>query len=496
MNTATEPVVERAPGPQPLPITTSLHRPLSRHWVGVGAAAALLDFLVVIGAGMIAYSARGFLSHFMDDPQTAPSSPVPTGALFEFLVMYALLTVVSNAVQNLYYEEVLNSAYAVRLRIAKGFLFSSLLAIGVVFVTGEKDVPRAICITTMLLSLTFLLLLRYAIQQYNLRRIARGIATQHVLIVGAGEIGQAFRQYLERHSYLGKMFCGFVDETRRNSPYWLGTVRELPRILNEHFIDEIYFTPEISRDVVMQVAVQAREERLSVKVVPDLYGGLALGASINYIGNVPILELNHQPIPAVGLFVKRVIDLVVAFGVLVLASPVMLLAALAIKLDSPGPIFYTAWRVGRKGRRFLCCKFRTMVDNADAQKDDLRHMNEREGATFKIANDPRITKVGRILRKFSIDELPQLFNVLRGDMSMVGPRPHPVDDFNLYQPEDLRRLDVLPGVTGLWQVSARRDPSFEKNVLLDLEYIQNWNLALDIKIILRTIPEVLRGSGH
>ena len=137
-----------------------------------------------------------------------------------------------------------------------------------------------------------------------------------------------------------------------------------------------------------------------------------------------------------------------------------------------------------------------MVDGADALKNDLRHMNERNGATFKIANDPRITGVGHFLRKYSIDELPQLFNVLKGEMSIVGPRPHPVDDYNHYQLEDLRRLDVLPGVTGLWQVSARRDPSFEKNVMLDLEYIQNWNVMLDLKIVLKTIPEVFRGSGH
>jgi len=174
----------------------------------------------------------------------------------------------------------------------------------------------------------------------------------------------------------------------------------------------------------------------------------------------------------------------------------MLISALAIKFGSSGPVLYAAWRVGRKGRRFRCYKFRTMIADADAHKEDLRQMNERCGATFKMANDPRITQVGGFLRKYSIDELPQLFNVLRGEMSMVGPRPHPVDDYNLYQLEDLRRLDVLPGITGLWQVSARRDPSFEKNVLLDIEYIENWNVVLDLKIALRTIPEVFRGSGH
>jgi len=137
-----------------------------------------------------------------------------------------------------------------------------------------------------------------------------------------------------------------------------------------------------------------------------------------------------------------------------------------------------------------------MVANADDCKDSLRHLNERNGATFKIVNDPRITRVGRFLRKYSIDEVPQFLNVLKGDMSVVGPRPHPVDDFQRYDLEHLRRLDVTPGLTCIWQVTARHDPSFQRNVLLDLDYIENWNIFLDIKILLKTIPEVLRGSGH
>jgi exopolysaccharide biosynthesis polyprenyl glycosylphosphotransferase len=196
------------------------------------------------------------------------------------------------------------------------------------------------------------------------------------------------------------------------------------------------------------------------------------------------------------LFVKRAMDVCLASLVLIVTAPVMLATALAIKLNSRGPVFYSAWRVGRKGRKFRCFKFRTMVVDADQKKADLRHMNQREGATFKIANDPRITGVGGLLRRYSIDELPQIFNVLRGDMSMVGPRPHPVDDVEQYELTDLRRLDVLPGITGLWQVSARHDPSFAKNVMLDLEYIQNWTIWMDLKIILKTIPEVLGGSGR
>jgi lipopolysaccharide/colanic/teichoic acid biosynthesis glycosyltransferase len=159
-------------------------------------------------------------------------------------------------------------------------------------------------------------------------------------------------------------------------------------------------------------------------------------------------------------------------------------------------VLYKSRRVGKKGRQFVCYKFRSMVIDADERKAELRKKSYRTGPTFKIHNDPRITRVGRWLRNFSLDELPQLWNILRGDMSLVGPRPHPLDDFELYDPEHMVRLHVKPGLTGLWQVMARRDPSFEKNMAMDLEYIENWTLMLDFKILLRTIPAVMRGHGQ
>ncbi len=178
-----------------------------------------------------------------------------------------------------------------------------------------------------------------------------------------------------------------------------------------------------------------------------------------------------------------------------MAAPLLAGIALIIKAASPGKILYPATRVGLKGRRFICYKFRTMVSDADRLKDGLRAGNERQGPCFKIAADPRITRVGQILRRYSLDELPQLWNVLRGEMSMVGPRPHPVDDFEHYRLEHLRRLDVTPGITGLWQVTARRDPSFQRNMALDLDYIEHWSLGMDLWILWRTVFVILRGSG-
>jgi exopolysaccharide biosynthesis polyprenyl glycosylphosphotransferase len=203
-----------------------------------------------------------------------------------------------------------------------------------------------------------------------------------------------------------------------------------------------------------------------------------------------------EPIPPVGLLVKRITDILLSAMVLLLMSPIFILLALAIKFDSPGPVFYRSWRIGRKGKKFLCYKFRTMVVNADELKEQLKHLNERKGPLFKISNDPRVTRLGRWLRRYSLDELPQLWNVLKGDMSLVGPRPPVPEECAEYRPEYWRRLDVKPGITGLWQVYARQDPSFERALALDLEYIATWSLRLDFKILLKTIPVVLAGTGR
>jgi len=204
-----------------------------------------------------------------------------------------------------------------------------------------------------------------------------------------------------------------------------------------------------------------------------------------------------ERLPLFGRAAKRLLDVVLGSLWLVLSAPIVGLAAVSIALDSTGPVFYSALRVGWKGKNFRCYKLRTMVVDADAAKEELRmSSNERKGPFFKMENDPRITRAGVWLRRFSIDELPQFLNVIRGDMSLVGPRPHPLDDFELYRPEDLRRLEVKPGVTGLWQVTARRDPSFETNMALDLEYIEKWSLGLDARILLKTLPVVLRAEGN
>ena len=192
---------------------------------------------------------------------------------------------------------------------------------------------------------------------------------------------------------------------------------------------------------------------------------------------------------------KRVMDVVLSLLAIVVLAPVMIVIAIMVRLSSPGPVLYSSERIGRKGRTFRCYKFRTMVEDAEIQREDLLHRNERDGILFKINNDPRITKLGTRLRKYSLDELPQFFNVLIGEMSLVGPRPPLAAEVEQYEVSHLRRLEVLPGVTGLWQVEARQDPSFDSYISLDTAYVENWNLMLDLRILARTMGVVLGGTG-
>jgi exopolysaccharide biosynthesis polyprenyl glycosylphosphotransferase len=335
---------------------------------------------------------------------------------------------------------------------------------------------------------------------------ARSVEPKHgrnVLIVGAGPMGRELATILERENIDGRRVVGFLDENERVAGSVLGRVAQLTRIARAEFVDEVILAIPERRDLARWVIREAHRNRLNIRLVPDLYdfrqvpeqGRKPSHLGLEYFGDLPVLTLHEERAPAAALFCKRVLDVALSAGALLVAAPLMAAVALAIKVASPGQVMYPAARVGLKGRRFTCYKFRTMVSGADRMKESLRPDNERHGPCFKIAADPRITSVGHFLRRYSLDELPQLWNVLRGEMSLVGPRPHPLDDFEHYRLDHLRRLDVTPGITGLWQVTARGDPSFQRNMALDLEYIEHWSLGMDLSILWKTVFVILHGSG-
>jgi exopolysaccharide biosynthesis polyprenyl glycosylphosphotransferase len=284
---------------------------------------------------------------------------------------------------------------------------------------------------------------------------------------------------------------GFLDNNDALDPRVLSGIEDLAKVARAEFIDEIIVPLPLQREHVRTVVLEALRNHLDIRLVPELFEPYTSDLSIA----VPVLPLHEEPIPEFGLLVKRALDVVLATLGLFAILPLLISISILIRIDSPGPVLYRAARVGKKGRRFLCWKFRTMVRDADASKAPLRERNERTGPLFKVKNDPRITRVGGMLRRYSLDELPQLWNVIRGEMSLVGPRPHPVDDYQRYGLQHLRRLDVTPGITGLWQVRARRDPSFYRNMQCDLEYIERWSLWLDVKILVQTLGAVLMGTG-
>jgi exopolysaccharide biosynthesis polyprenyl glycosylphosphotransferase len=321
------------------------------------------------------------------------------------------------------------------------------------------------------------------------------INLRRVLIVGAGGVGRRLASHIEGNPEAGRSLYGILDDTRPLGKGVIGRVADLARLARTGFVDEVILAALHDRFLMQQVLHEARRLRLDVKLVPEVFGCISSLGEVERVGDLPVISLHAERSPSLGLVLKRVVDVIGAVAALVFLLPLLLAIACLIKLDSRGTIFYRAQRVGRKGRLFRCYKFRTMVRDADQLKGPLRQNNQRSGPCFKIVGDPRITRLGRLLRRYSLDELPQFWNVVKGDMSLVGPRPHPVDDFAAYEIEHLSRLDVTPGITGLWQVTARKDPSFERGMALDREYIRTWSLGMDMRILLRTVIAVVQGSG-
>lgn len=330
----------------------------------------------------------------------------------------------------------------------------------------------------------------------RLRSHAQANEERNVLIIGHRRTGRHVAWCIERNPCYGQKVCGFLDDELPLGDRVLGRVSELARISRKHFVDEIILAAPRDSSLTARVLREAERLHLDAEIVPDLFGFRPATDEIECIGDLPVICLHAERLPAAAMVVKRWIDVLGASVALIVLSPALILLAAHIKMDSRGPILYCAPRAGKKGKLFRCYKFRTMTTNADELKKALRANNEREGPTFKIACDPRITRVGRYLRRFSMDELPQLWNVILGDMSLVGPRPHPVDDVAAYEVEHLGRLDVMPGLTGLWQVTARKDPSFQRGMELDREYIRRWSLGLDARIVFQTVRAVVQGSGE
>jgi exopolysaccharide biosynthesis polyprenyl glycosylphosphotransferase len=266
--------------------------------------------------------------------------------------------------------------------------------------------------------------------------------------------------------------------------------------VQQEAIDEVIITlPWMYHRKILGIMRQCEREQVRARIVPDLFQLALSRVDIEDLGGIPIIGVKEVAITGWNLAFKRASDIVVSLVGLILLSPLLLLISVAIKLDSPGPALFKQVRVGKGGRRFVCYKFRSMRQGAEEERPELADRDEAMGPTFKIRHDPRCTRVGRLLRRTSLDELPQFYNVLRGEMSLVGPRPAIPSEVEQYQEWHRKRLEVSPGITGLWQVSGRSQLTFDEMCLLDIYYLENWTPLLDLKIALKTAPAVLAGTG-
>ena len=369
---------------------------------------------------------------------------------------------------------------------------------------------RLIFLYALLLVLAMLIGKRLLLSRFRTWMRSRGRWVDRVLVVGAGPAGEQVMSRLIGRPELGYELVGFLEDVPVQAnwavathravvrPVCLGTCRDLVSAIDGHDVDQVIVAlPPTAHDRLYQVIEQCRTKRVPFMLVPDLFELSLNRVEVHHLSGLPLIAMKDAGIQGWNFALKRAFDVVVATLALTAGLIPMLIIALLIRLDSPGPIFFGQPRVGRHGRTFTCYKFRSMYHDADKEKERLAASTHYQGdpVMFKMKDDPRRTRVGRWLRRTSLDELPQIWNVLSGQMSIVGPRPHLPQEVARYEPWQRQRLATTPGITCLWQVNGRSHLNFDEQARLDLYYAEHWSLWLDLKIILRTVPAVLTGRG-
>ena len=456
------------------------------------------DVVATVVALGLAYTLRGFVP---GDSVPYLSAALPPFAWYLPLVVCILLVwpLVFYAL-GLYGRQgrTLNSETSV---ILTSVAIAGLLLIAFIFSARLTFISRPVIVAFLLLDFVAVV---------GMRRLVRGLLLQggqprRILVAGGKTEVAAAAALLEAHRDWGLEVAGVVTDGRwqgdtRVAYPVLGAYGDLFRLVQEHHVAEVLFAPATGQlgdlqgiaGVIANLEEQGTVVRLAMNFLPRSISRL----SFDQLGeDFPLLTFSTTPDNEVRLAVRRVADVVLSLSLLVLLSPALLAIAIGIKLTSPGPVLFRQVRCGLHGRRFTFLKFRTMRTDAERLKPLLEPFNEMDGPAFKMTNDPRVFPFGGFLRRTSLDELPQLWNILRGDMSFVGPRPSVVEEVNQYEPWQRRRLSMKPGLTCLWQISGRNELTFDEWMRLDLEYIDNWSLWLDVKIALKTIPAVLLGRG-
>jgi exopolysaccharide biosynthesis polyprenyl glycosylphosphotransferase len=393
--------------------------------------------------------------------------------------------------------------------ILRSGLLMAVATFSLLFLLKLPDVSRLLLVALFTAQLAYTFVLRIGLRWWAARMRERGMNARYMLVVGIGEQARAFADLIERRRELGLQVIGHValptelvtraeravsaDEPEPGRPV-LGSVSDIATILHQRVVDEVAVClPPGSIELAEPITRLCEEEGRIVRLPYPPVGFTMPGARQDWFDGIPMLSLVYGPDRIIGLLAKRLLDVILAAIALLVLSPVLLGIALWIRAWDGSPIVFRQARVGLHGRAFTLLKFRTMVPDAEARLAEVMARNELRGQVFKLTNDPRLTRTGRFLRRTSLDELPQFWNVLRGEMSIVGPRPPLPREVAGYDVWHRRRLSMKPGITGLWQVSARHEEDFDRWVELDLDYIDGWSLWLDLKIMFRTIPAMLQG---
>lgn len=384
-----------------------------------------------------------------------------------------------------FYRDSLLSAYDEFVHVLRGVILCSLLTTAMTFAYRGAEYSRLVIGLWSVYSITFLYALR-EIDKALFRRLTLWIAgPQHVLVAGKGKAAEAIRQMASRQPFVEPFFIESFSD-----------LEMLERHIQRHRISEVFLLQSsIPPKTILEASQLCEQLNIECRVIPDLLEMRRGEIILNGFCGLPTFHIKPLSLYGTNYILKRSFDVVVSILVLSFAFIPLLIVSLLIRMDSPGPILFTQDRMGLRSRKFKLYKFRTMVADADAHIEKLKHLSDRSGPVFKMKNDPRITTVGRWLRASSLDEIPQILNVLKGDMSLVGPRPQVLWEAAHYDDHAKKRLRIKPGITGLWQVSGRAALSYEEMINLDIFYLENWSLGLDLKILLRTLPAIFAREG-
>ena len=457
---------------------------------------------LMLGDGLTAVLVFLVVSHlrFRDGAGTLPWDALGIDVRFA-AVLFAATWVLVLWSSGLYRLEVRWRLWTEARDVLRASIIVMALTLSALFLLRQPDVSRLFLLFLFVAQPSVTLLGRFVLRSIFEWMRRRGQDRRYMLVVGVGDLAQAFADRVERHAGLGIEIVGHLaapeEQKRSVTRAILGSAEDIDDVLHTQVVDEVAIClPSEAAHYLEPITGLAAGEGKTVRIPVDPVEEVLPSAILEEFDGFVVRSMVNDGHREVGLILKRILDVVGSAIGLVVLSPVLLGAAVAIRVLDGGPVLFRQTRVGLHGRPFTIYKFRTMVPGAEERLEEVRHLNERTGAAFKVSDDPRMTSVGRRLRRTSIDELPQLWNVLTGTMSLVGPRPPLPEEVAEYDVWHRRRLSMKPGITGLWQVEARHDPRFDRFVEHDLVYIDSWSLWLDVKILLRTVPALLTHVGH